>query len=459
MYKRQGVGGDDMLDGGGDSDRCVGGEGPIQNCEFEQINEAITVAVLGDEPFEQIAELSPIFQAQTGIDVDFVVLEAEFLREVVFQGSNGFDEVARGFDAVMIGPFEAPQFGVNGWIQDLTEFAEADADYNVDDILEPFRDANSVDGELYALPFYGESSFIMYNRDIMDAAGIVVPDNPTWDEIAAIAAAVHTDDVAGICLRGLPGWGDFGASLTAVVNTFGGTWWEANADGTPGEPQINQADSAFRAATEFYVDLVQTYGEDDPATTSFPQCLELMEQGRAAMWYDATFAADILGSDDSPLPGNLGVALAPTGPAGLAGGWQWTWSFAIPVGAEKTELAWEFIRWSTSEEFIDLLGEQEGWDRVFGPVRLSTYENPEYIAAKESFSDVALEQILSTDPLNPGLTPRPGTPGVQFVGIPEFQGVGNACTTQIALAIAGDLSVDQALDDCQEIASAVSVIR
>ena len=359
----------------------------------------------------------------------------------------------------MIGPFEAPQFGVNGWIQDLTEFAEADADYNVDDILEPFRDANSVDGELYALPFYGESSFIMYNRDIMDAAGIVVPDNPTWDEIAAIAAAVHTDDVAGICLRGLPGWGDFGASLTAVVNTFGGTWWEANADGTPGEPQINQADSAFRAATEFYVDLVQTYGEDDPATTSFPQCLELMEQGRAAMWYDATFAADILGSDDSPLPGNLGVALAPTGPAGLAGGWQWTWSFAIPVGAEKTELAWEFIRWSTSEEFIDLLGEQEGWDRVFGPVRLSTYENPEYIAAKESFSDVALEQILSTDPLNPGLTPRPGTPGVQFVGIPEFQGVGNACTTQIALAIAGDLSVDQALDDCQEIASAVSVIR
>ena len=415
----------------------------------------ITVAVVNNGATGEIQQFTPdFFTAETGLTVNFLELPEQELRErVTLAAGTGSGE----FDAFMIGPFEAPQFGgVNGWIQDLTPFAEADADYNLDDLLTPIRGALSLDGALYGVPFYGESSFLMFNQAIMDANDIVVPPAPTWQEVADIAAQVDSDDVAGICLRGLAGWGDLGASLTTVVNTFGGTWWEANADGTPGEAQINQADSGFRAATEFYVDLVTTYGEDDAANSSFPQCLELMQDGGAAMWYDATVAAGFLQGGN--LGDDLGVALAPVGPAGVTGGWLWTWSFAIPENAPNAEAAWEFISWATSEDFIRVSGENGdgGWAAAPPGSRTSTYENPEYLAETETFAATVLDQINGANPENPGTTPRPGLPGVQYVGIPEFQDIGTRCTQEISAAIAGSQTVDAALDACQAIASEVS---
>ena len=456
----------DLITGGGGQDRCVedprdlsaaceiflptAPRGDVAGGDFP--DDQITVAVVNNGATDSIQRFTPdFFTAETGIEVEFLNLpELELRERVTLAAGTGSAE----FDAFMISPFEAPQFGVNGWIQDLTPLAEADADYNVDDLLDPIRGALSLNGELYGVPFYGESSFVMFNQEIMDAAGIDFPAQPTWEEIAEIAEAVDTDDVAGICLRGLAGWGDLGASLTTVVNTFGGTWWEANADGTPGEAQINQADSGFRAATEFYVDLVQNFGQDDAANTSFFQCLELMQSGGAAMWYDATVAAGFL--ENEGLTGNLGVAMAPTGPADLPGGWLWTWGFAIPENAENTAAAWEFISWATSEEYINVVGENDGWAAAPPGSRVSTYENPDYIAATESFSDVVLDQILLADPNNPGLTPRPGLPGVQYVGIPEFPDIGTRCTQEISATIAGQQSLDIALDACQAIASRIS---
>ena len=457
----------DLITGGGGQDRCVNDSRDLSVvCEIflssaptgdlisgAFAGEEITVAVINNGATDSIQRFTPeYFTALGGATVNFLELPEQELRELVTLGSG---TLSTEFDAFMISPFESPQFGgVNGWIQNLTDFAEATPNYNLDDILPANLAANSLDGELYAVPFYGESSFIMYNQDIMDAAGIDFPDAPTWEEVYAVAEFLDSDDVAGICLRGRAGWGDLGASLTTVVNTFGGTWWEANADQTPGEAQINQADSGFRAATEFYVDLVQNFGQDDAANSSFPQCLELMEDGGAAMWYDSTVAPSFL--ERGALAGNLGVALAPTGPAELPGGWLWTWGFAIPENSQNTEAAWEFISWATSEEYINVVGENDGWAAAPPGTRFSTYKNPDFIAANGTFSDAVLEQILLADPNNPGLTPRPGLPGVQFVGIPEFQDIGTRCTQEISAAIAGQQSVDDALDACQQIASEVS---
>ena len=398
------------------------------------------------------------FTAQTGIAVNFVELTQPEIRERTVGTSHG-----EFTDVFTIDAFEAAQFGgVNGWTQDLTPFAEADPDYDLDDITPAIRELNSLSTSFrgseptlgfYAAPFLAESSVIMFNQEIMDAAGIAVPEQPTWQEIAEIAQLVHTDDVAGICLRTMPGWNDLGATLTTVVNTFGGTWLESNEDGTPSEPQINQPDSDFRAATEFYVDLHQNFGPDT-ADATFPQCLELMESGRVAMWFDSTEAARVLNT--GALAGNLGVARAPTGPTGLPGGGLWSWGFAIPGGAENSEAGWEFIRWATSQEFIELVGEQDGWENAPGGTRLSTYDNPDYQDANESYANVALEELLAADPSNPGTTPRPGLPGVQFVGIPEFQDIATRCTQEISAAITGDITVDEALDACQAIFGEVS---
>ena len=415
----------------------------------------ITVAIVGNPTMEDIVALTPEhFTAAGGPTVNYVTLEEQTLREIVTV------DVAVGgeFDAVMIGPFEAPQFGANGWLTDLTEAVDTDVHYDSGDLIPAVRGALSNDGEFYALPFYAESSFIMYNQQIMDDAGITVPDAPTWDQIADIARQVDTDDVSGICLRGLPGWGDFGASLTTVVNTFGGTWWEANADGTPGEPQINQADSGFRDAFNFYVDLLNDAGQDDPGTSSFPQCLELLQQGGTAMWYDATVAAGILEGDDSPLQGNLGVALAPTAEVTTPSGWLWSWALAVPANAANPDAAIEYVKWATSPEYIQLAGTEGpgGWAAAPPGTRVSTYAIPEYQEAASSFADLTLSAIEGVDPTNPGTTPRPGLPGVQYVGIPEFQQVGTDCTTELAEVLNGSATIDEGLNACQAIAQAVT---
>ena len=407
----------------------------------------LTVAIVGNPQLEDIQELTPeFFTGPTGINVEFVVLDEGTLREVTTR------DVAAGgdqFDVVQIGMFETPQFGAAGFIQSLQGFAEADDSYDIDDILPAVRGGLSVDGELFSAPFYAESSFIMYRADVLEEAGQTMPNAPTWDEVAAIARAIDTDERAGICLRGLAGWGDLGASFTTVLNTFGGTWWLDGGD-TIGEAQFDQPEAA--EAFNFYVDLLNDAGQDDAANSSFNQCLALYQNDEVAMWYDATVAASILEAPDSPVVGLNDYALAPQGPAGIPSGWLWSWTLAIPSSnTDLVDEAWEFISWATGPDYLTLVGEEIAWVEAPPGTRTSLYENPNYTEAAAAFADITLEAMNAAQVDNPGVDPRPGLPGVQFVGVPQFQDAGNQCTAQLGSAIGGGQSVDDALSACQAI--------
>jgi sorbitol/mannitol transport system substrate-binding protein len=424
--------------GGGDG----GGEGG-----------SLKVAIVGNPQMEDISELTPeLFTAQTGIEVNYSVLEEGTLREIVTRDVGASGEQ---FDVVMIGMYEAPQFGVNGWLTDLTPFAEADESYQLDDLIGTVRNGLSVEGKLYASPFYAESSFLMYRKDLLEAAGQTMPDNPTWDQVAEIARAVDSDEVAGICLRGKPGWGDLGASFTTVLNTFGGTWWSANEDGSVAEAQVDQPE--FKEALQFYVDLINDAGEDDAANASFNECLAQYRDGKVAMWYDATVAAGLLEADDSPVKGMNGYAIAPVKETD-ASGWLWSWALAIPATSSDPDLAWRYVSWATGPEYIKEAGTRipGGWAAIPPGTRTSTYEIPEYQEAAAAFADATLAAMDAAPIDNPGTTPRPGLPGVQYVGIPQFQDVGTRCTEQFSSVIAGRVGIDDALSACQEIASQVS---
>lgn len=414
---------------------------------------SINVAIVGNPQMEDIASLTPsLFTAETGIEVNYTFLEEQTLREIVTRDVGAGGEQ---FDVVMIGMFEAPQFGANGWLYDLNDFAADTPEWDVDDIIHAVRGGLSYEGGLYAAPFYAESSFVMYRQDVIDGAGLTMPAAPTWDELAEIARTIDSDEMAGICLRGKPGWGDLGAAFTTVLNTFGGTWWLANADGSIGAAQVDQPE--FREALEFYVALINDAGQDDAANASFNECLSLYQNGQVAMWYDATVAAGILEADDSPVKGLNGFALAPTKVTD-ASGWLWAWALAIPQNASDPDTAWEYVSWATSEEYINAAGESlpGGWAAVPPGTRESTYANPNYQAAAQAFAQKTLDAMLAAPIDNPGTKPRPGLPGVQYVGVPEFQDVGTRCTEQFSAAIAGSISVDAALSACQDIASEVS---
>lgn len=413
----------------------------------------VRVAVVGNPQMEDIQSLTPeFFTEETGITVEYTTLEEQTLREIVTRDVGAGGEQ---FDVVMIGMYEAPQFGGNGWLADLTPYAEADEAYNLDDVIPAVRGGLSVDDQMFAAPFYAESSFVMYRQDLLDEAGVTMPDAPTWDEVAEIARTVDSDETAGICLRGKPGWGDLGAAFTTVLNTFGGTWWLANDDGSIGAAQVDQPE--FKEALSFYVDLVNEAGQDDAANSSFNECLNQYLEGNVAMWYDATVAAGLLEADDSPVKGLNGYALAPVKETD-ASGWLWSWALAIPETAADKDTAWEYISWATSADYIETAGENlpGGWAAVPPGTRESTYENSNYQEAASAFADKTLDAMLAAPIDNPGTSPRPGYPGVQYVGVPEFQDVGTRCTEEFSAVIAGSKDIDAALGDCQTIASEAS---
>jgi sorbitol/mannitol transport system substrate-binding protein len=410
----------------------------------------ISVAIVANGQMQDIASLTPkLFTAKTGIKVKYTILDETKLREVTTRdvGSGG-----KAFDVVMIGPYEAPQFGVAGLLKDLAPMAKADRAYKYNDLIPAVRNALSANGHMYASPFYGESSFVMYRKDILAKKGLAMPLHPTWQQVASIAHKVNSKSMAGICLRGKPGWGELGAAFTTVLNTFGGTWWSAKADGTPDQAQVDQP--VFKTALDFYVKLVQTAGEKDAANSSFNECLTQYQAGKVAMWYDATVAAGTLEANNSPVKGKNGYAFAPHYKT-PSSGWLWTWALAIPKSSPDPSDGWKYIAWATGPQYLKAAGPlvKGGWASIPPGTRVSTYRIPQYKKAAKSFAGITLAAMRAAPITHPGTTKRPGLPGVQYVGIPQFQDVGNRCTQLFSAVIAGSLKDTTALGQCQQIAS------
>ena len=413
-------------------------------------SKTISVAIVANPQMQDIASLTPsLFTAKTGIKVKYTILDEGKLRAITTRdvGSGG-----KAFDAVMIGMYETPQFGAAGLLQDLTPQAKADKAYNYNDLIPAVRGGLSANGKLYASPFYAESSFVMYRKDVLKSKGVTMPAKPTWAQVATIARKINSPSMAGICLRGKPGWGDLGASFTTVLNTFGGTWWSSTSDGQPAAAQVDQP--PFRAALDFYAKLVQDAGETDAANSSFNECLAQYQAGKVAMWYDATVAAGLLEAKDSPVKGKNGYALAPVEKT-KASGWLWSWALAIPKSSPDPADAWKYIAWATSAQYIKAAGTHTkgGWAAIPPGTRISTYQIPQYKAAAKAFAGITLAAMQAAPITNPGTTKRPGLPGVQYVGIPQFQDVGNRCTQLFSAVIAGSMKDTDALSQCQQIAS------
>jgi sorbitol/mannitol transport system substrate-binding protein len=405
--------------------------------------------MVGNPQMEDIAKLTKsTFTKDTGIKVNFTILPENELRDKVTQD---IATQAGQYDVATIGAYEVPIWTKNGWLHELGSYADKDTSFDKADLLKPIvKSLSGSDGKLYALPFYGESSMLMYNKDVMKAKGITVPEHPTWQQIADIAAKVDGAEpgMKGICLRGLAGWGELGAPLTSMVNTFGGTWftkdWKA---------QVNSA--AFKKATNFYVNLVKQHGESGAPQAGFTECLNALSQKKVAMWYDATSAAGSLeDSSSSKIAGHVGYAYAPTVET-KSSGWLWAWSWAMPKTTKNADAASKFMLWASSKKYENLVGQKLGWSRVPAGKRTSTYAIPQYQKAAGSFGDITLKSIQTADPANPGVQPRP-TVGIQYVAISEFQDLGTKVTQEISAAIAGKTTVDKALDDGQKLAETVA---
>lgn len=397
----------------------------------------ITVATVNNGDMVRMQGLmDDFYKANPDIKVEWVTLEENVLRQKVTT-----DIATKGgqFDVMTIGTYEVPIWGKQGWLMPL----EFGADYDVDDLLPAIRGGLSDNGKLFAAHFYGESSMIMYRTDLMEKAGLAMPAEPTWDDIKAAAAAMTDKDaeVYGICLRGKAGWGENMAFLSAMANSYGAKWFDMDW-----KPQFDG--EAWKATLTDYLDMMTNYGPPGAANNGFNENLALFQQGKCGMWIDATVAASfVTNPKDSTVADKVGFALAPN-KAGIAkhGNWLWAWNLAIPVGTQKADAALKFVEWATSKGYTELVASKEGWANVPPGTRSSLYANPEY--AKVPFAAMTLNSINAADPTHPTVDPVPYV-GVQFVAIPEFQGIGTAVGQQFSAALAGTTSMEEALANAQ----------
>lgn len=402
-----------------------------------QDNVTLTVATVNNGDMIRMQGLTGEFEAaHPNINVEWVTLEENVLREKVTTdiATNGGQ-----YDVMTIGTYEVPIWGKQDWLKPL----EMSAEYDVDDLLPAIREALSVDGTLYAAPFYGESAMIMYRTDLMEKAGLEMPEEPTWEFIRQAADAMHDPDngVYGICLRGKAGWGENMALLTSMANSFGGSWF--NAEWTP---QFDQPE--WKAALQYYVDIMAADGPPGASSNGFNENLALFQTGKCGMWYDATVAAGfVTNPDDSVVADKVGFAQAPTAEGGQKANWLWVWSLAIPASSENPEAAQTFIEWATSKGYTELVAEKEGWLAAPPGTRTSLYENPEY-SKVAPFAEMTLDAINSADPGSPTVDEVPYV-GAQYVAIPEFQGIATTVGQLFSAALAGQTSVDDALTAAQ----------
>jgi sorbitol/mannitol transport system substrate-binding protein len=420
-----------------------------------QAASTITIATVNNDDMVVMQKLVPEFNKKyPDIKVKWVTLpENELRQQVTLDIASG----AGKFDIATVGSYEVPIWARNGWLDSLTPmFAKNPGiarSYNLADMVPGVRSALTESGNLYAVPFYAESSMTYYNKALFAKAGLSMPLNPTWQQVQNFAAKIHDpkNGVSGICLRGLAGWGENMALFTTMVNTFGGRWydmgWKAQLDS-----------KAWKDAADFYVKLVGRYGPADAVNNGFNENLRLMKGGKCGMWVDATVAAGRLSDPaTSSIHNQVGFANAPVGPGTPRGSnWFWSWNLVIPKSTKQEEAAFKFVTWATSTEYIASVAKLKGsWTAVPSGTRTSTYNNPNYKKAAGAFSGLVLSSLNRADTSNPTKDKVPYS-GVQYVSIPEFQALGTVVGQNLAGALAGKVTVEQALIQSQSLAQKVA---
>jgi sorbitol/mannitol transport system substrate-binding protein len=219
----------------------------------------LTIATVNNPDMIRMQGLTSEFTAKNpDITVKWVTLEENVLRQRVTT-----DIATKGgqFDVLTIGTYEVPIWAKKNWLVPLDNLG---SDYDVADLLPKIRDAASVSGKLYAAPFYGESSMVMYRTDLFQKAGLTMPEKPTWDFVVDAAKKLtdKPNGVYGICLRGKAGWGENMALLTAMSNSFGARWFDEKW-----QPQFDTPE--WKKTLTTYVDLMKAAGPPGASSNGF----------------------------------------------------------------------------------------------------------------------------------------------------------------------------------------------
>lgn len=401
--------------------------------------ESISVAVIPASYFDNLLSLLPQFEALTGIKVRAEKVPPGQIRQ---KAMLDLSSKTTTYATHAADPMYYPLYVANKWVEPLDKYLNdaslTDAAwYNYNDILKAWRDADSIDGKPYGIPYDGEVTVQVYRKDLYEAKGLRPAD--TYDQLLSNAKALTdpANRIHGLAMRGFSGAGQNMYIYPSIFRGFGGTWFKGK------DVVVNSPEAV--AALEWYVNALTAYAPPAVRNWNWPDIADAFSQGTVATYLDAHSSASVLmNPEKSKVIGKVGFARWPKGPNGKRVTSIWNWGFPINAAlSEKQKKAtWLFIQWATSAE----TQARTSW-KFAGPAkrsgvnRLSAWKSPEFAqavgGAGTNFIQAALESLEQDTDVE--WRPR----------VPQWPAIGETMATAIQSALVGQKKPKEALDEAQ----------
>ena len=399
----------------------------------------ITVMVIPASYFDNLITIAPQFEALSGVRVRFEKTPPGQIRQ---KAMLDLSSKTATYATSATDPMYYPLYVANKWVDPLDRYLgdaklTDNAWFRYDDIFKAWRDAASLDGKPYGMPYDGEVTVQVYRKDLYDAKGLKAAE--TLDEFVKNAAAIHdpANRVYGMALRGFAGAGQNMYIYPSIFKEFGGEWMKGNR-------VVVNSPEAVRAL-DWYVDAESKYAPPAVRNWNWPDIADAFSQGTLGAYIDAhSSAAVLMNPEKSKVIGKMAFARWPAGPTGKRCTSIWNWGF--PINAALDERAkratWLFTQWAASAE----TQARTSW-KFAGPAkrsglnRTSLWRSPEFVAMTKdigpNFVDAALTSLEQDTDVN--WRPR----------IPQWPAVGDTMATAIQSALVGQKKSKEALDEAQ----------
>ena len=339
---------------------------PEENEADEQKKEI--KVLLPEHPYaDLLISLIPEFENETGITV---IVEQTGEGEMAAKQVEAIENNEFIADVFMKRPMtETLNFFTNGWMMPLDEYDFSDYPHNTLEI--GYRN-----GSAYFVPLLVEWQVLYYRKDLLQAAGLDVPSN--FEELEEAASILNRDGVAGFASRGA---GSPAVSqLSGFIYNFGGRYIE-NGAAAFDSPEALEAIS-------LYGRLLGMYGPDGVDTMSWSEIMALFQEGKVAMWTDASvFYGQLVDAEVSRVPAeNIGVARLPRGPVADMPYIMTSWGMSISANTEDKDSSMAFLNWATSKDMA-----KKAMAENIPTARTSTWNDP---AATEYINPEIVETMI-----------------------------------------------------------------
>ena len=304
----------------------------------------LAVLMEGHPTTDGIQALLPEFTAATGIEVELeVVPESDITAKMLLEFSSGSGR----YDVVQNNIIYIPGFLKAGYIAPLDDLAQkSPANYDKADFVPGYLNTNVVDGKLYGLPVYGESTFLMYRKDLFEEYGIAPP--KSFSEVTAAAKTIKEKSngaVAGITMRGAQG--------IQNVYVWAGWLWGYGGEFITADGKSALGTEEAAASLDAFANVLRDYGPVGVANFGWEENRVLFQQGKAGMTMDATVNGAF--NEDpsvSSVVGKVGYVPVPVETDTLKGGSSSlaVHSLYISEASQNKEAAWLFASWATAKE-------------------------------------------------------------------------------------------------------------